>query len=137
MATRLSTTARNASANGVVDLLDAGAAAGEIEVRVGAQPATPQDAATGALLVTFTLADPAFGNAAVGVATLQGLPIAAVGVAAGNAGWFRAMDSDGNAVFDGSVTATGGGGQLELNTIAISNGLDVEITGGTYTQPMG
>lgn len=137
MATRLSTSARNASADAAVDLLDAGAGAGEIEVRTGAQPATPNTAPTGTLLLTFTLNDPAFGAAAAGVATLQGVPLAAVGAAAGDAGWFRAMDSNGNAVFDGSVTATGGGGQLELSTVAVSVGLDVEITAGTYTVPVG
>lgn len=36
---------------------------GTIEVRTGAQPATPATAATGTLLATLTFADPAFGAA--------------------------------------------------------------------------
>lgn len=47
MATRISTSARNAAADAVVDLLDAGSGAGYIEIRTGSQPATPNTAATG------------------------------------------------------------------------------------------
>jgi hypothetical protein len=36
---------------------------------------------------------------------------------------------------DGSVTATGAGGDLQLATTAISVGLTVDITGGTVTMP--
>jgi hypothetical protein len=136
MATRLPTASRNAACDAVVDLLDAGAGAGTIDVRVGAQPASANDAPTGTLLATFTLADPAFGGAALGVATLDATPVlATTGLAAGDAGWFRAKDSNGATVMDGSVTATGGGGQLELNTVTISVGLDLEITAGTVTMP--
>ncbi len=58
---RHSTAARNAAASAVVGLLDAGPAAGRIEIRSGTMPATPQTAATGTLLATVTLADPAAG----------------------------------------------------------------------------
>lgn len=136
MALRIATTARNAACDAIVDLLDAGSGAGTIDVRVGTQPTTPQDTATGTLLATFTLNDPAFGAAATGAATLDVDPaITTTGLAAGDAGWFRAKDSNGNAVLDGSVTATGGGGQLTLNTITVSIGLDLTITSGTATMP--
>jgi hypothetical protein len=138
MATRLATSARNASANAAVDLIDAGAGPGTVEIRTGAQPATPNTAASGTLLATATLNDPAFGDAVDGVNTLDVDPeVEATGVADGTAGWFRARDSAGNAVFDGAVTATGGGGQLELNTTTISVGVTVTITALTYTQPLG
>lgn len=136
MATRISTAARNAACNAVVDLVDAGSAAGEIEVRTGTQPATPNDAATGDLLLTFTLNDAAFGNAATGVATLDVDPaLTATGADDGTAGWFRLLDSDANAILDGSVTGEGGGGQLELSTTTVSVGLEVTITSGTVTMP--
>ena len=137
MATRIPNAVRSAACDAVVDRLDLGAAAATIDVRTGAQPATANDAATGTILATFTLADPAFGAAANGVATLLGVPIATTGLAAGTAGWFRALDSNANTVLDGSVTATGGGGQLELNTTTISVGVDVSITAGTVTMPGG
>lgn len=138
MALRIPTASRNAACDAVVDRLDAGAAAGTIDVRTGSQPASANDAATGTLLATFTLADPAFAAAVTGVADIDADPdLATTGVAAGTAGWFRAKDSDGNTVFDGAVTATGGGGELELSTTTISVGLDVFITAGTVTMPAG
>jgi hypothetical protein len=137
MATRLSTAARNAATNAVVDLLDAGSGAGVVEIRSGSQPATAQDAATGTLLATVTLSDPAFGSSSTGTASLAGVPLSGAGVANGTAGWARFKDSDGNVVMDGSVTATGGGGQIELATTTISTGLTVQITSLTYSTPAG
>lgn len=140
MAIRLPTGVRNAACDAVVDLLDAGTGAGTIEIRTGSQPASANDAATGTLLATVTLADPAFGSAGAatpGVATLAGTPRTATGAAAGTAGWFRAKDSSGATVLDGSVTVTGGGGDLEVNTVTVSVGVSVSITGGTVTMPAG
>lgn len=140
MAIRLPTGVRNAAADAVVDLLDAGSGAATMEIRTGSQPASANDAATGTLLATVTLADPAFGSAGSatpGVAALAGTPRTATGAAAGTAGWFRAKDSSGATVLDGSVTVTGGGGDLEVNTTVISVGVNVSITGGTVTMPAG
>lgn len=137
MTLRLATSARNAAADAIVDLLDAGAGAGKIEIRTGSQPATPNTAATGTVLSTVTLADPAFGAAASGTVTLAGTPLTDTGDADGTAGWFRAYDSNNNAVLDGSCTVTGGGGDLELATLTISTGVTFQITGGTLTMPVG
>jgi hypothetical protein len=59
------------------------------------------------------------------------------GVAAGTAGCYIVEDASGDNVFVGDVTATGGGGSLELATTTISVGLSVDITSFTYTQPAG
>lgn len=136
MATRLATAARNATTNAVVALVDADVGAGSIQIRTGAQPASANDPATGTLLATLTLADPSFGAAALGVATLDATPVlTTTGVAAGTAGWFRMLDNSGDTILDGAVTVTGGGGELELNTTTISIGVTVEITAGTLTTP--
>lgn len=140
MATRIPTAVRNAMVDAVVDRLDAGAGPGHVEIRVGAQPASANDAATGILLADVDLDDPAFGNAGAAVdgqAAAAGLPNESVGLADGDAGWFRAYDSNDVVVIDGDVTATGGGGDMELNTIAISTGVAFEITSWTITQPAG
>jgi hypothetical protein len=136
MTLRISTTARNAAADAVVDLVDAGAAAGTLKIYTGAQPATANTAPSGTLLATVTLVDPAFGNAATGTAAAAD-PAAVTGAAAGTAGWFRVADSNGNTVFDGAVTATGGGGELELATTTISVGVTVDISALTITMPAG
>lgn len=136
MAFRLAAGSRSAAADAVVDRLDAGSGPGTIEVRTGAQPASPAAAATGTLLLTFALNDPAFGDAATGVATLDVDPaLAATGVAAGDAGWFRAKDSNGTVVFDGACGTSGA--ELNLSTVTVSVGLVVTITSGSYTQPQG
>lgn len=137
MSTRIPTASRNAAAGGVVALLDAGSGPGYIEVRVGAQPATANDAATGAVLATIPLGDPSFdtaGTAGPGISTAEAIAVS-TGSGDGTAGWFRAYDSDDTPVIDGSVTVTGGGGDMQLNTIAISTGVDFAITAWTVTMP--
>lgn len=132
---RHSTAARNAAASAVVGLLDAGPAAGRIEIRSGTMPATPQTAATGTLLATVTLADPAAGAPATGAATIAD-PAAVTGVADGTATWARFLDSAGGVVMDCDVTATGGGGALTLSTVTISAGVTVDLGAITYTVPV-
>jgi hypothetical protein len=140
MATRISTSARTAAASAIAALVDGGSAAGHIRIYTGTQPATPDTAPSGTLLADFTLSDPAFA-VATGVATLDVTPaVIATGAAAGTAGWFRVLDStqsagSGLGVYDGSVTATGGGGDLTLATTTVSVGLSVEITAATLTMP--
>lgn len=136
MATRLPTASRNAAASAIAVLTDAGVGAGTIDIRTGAQPANANDAATGTLLATFTLADPAFTGPVAGVMTLDATPVlSTTGVASGTAGWFRMFDSTGATVLDGAVSTVGA--ELNLNTTSISIGLTVEITSGNITMPAG
>lgn len=118
------TATRTAVADTVVDRIDAGSGAGKIVIRSGTS-----------VLATVILADPAFGNAASGVAALLGVPLDDASTGSGDADNFLAQDSDGNTVFAGSVTATGGSGDLTLNTITIVAPELVTITGGAYTAP--
>lgn len=136
MATRIPNATRTAGVNAVTARLDGGAAAGYVQIRTGAQPADANDAASGTLLATITLNDPAFAGATNGVAAADVSPaLTAAAVASGNAGWFRGYDSNDATVIDGSVTATGGGGDMQLNTIALVNAVDVTITSWTITFP--
>ena len=134
MALTLPAAVRTAQCKALADRLDAGAGAGTIKIYTGSKPATADDTATGTLLATVTLIKPAFGAPSSGVANLAD-PAAVTAVASGTAGWFRAADSTGATVMDGTVTATGGGGDLTLSTTSITTGLQVDITGGTLTQP--
>ena len=131
--TTISTAARNAAADGVVGLLDGGAGAGYIEVRDGTQPATPNDAATGTLLATLTLSDPAFGAAATGTATANAITDDTSADASGTATWFRGYDSTGVAVIDGSAGTSGT--DLILDDAAIVAGGVVAINSWTVTMP--
>lgn len=138
MAIRINTAARNAAADAVADLVSG---PGRIRIYSGTQPATPATAPPGTLLAEFTLSDPAFAAASGGSAALDVSPaLTDEGLAAGTAGWFRILDSTeaagtGLGVIDGSVTATDGGGDMTLNTVAISVGVSVEITSGSITMP--
>ena len=63
MAITLSTAARNAAANAVVDLVDAGSGAGKLVIMTAGDVE----------VATLTFSDPAFGNAASGTATASAI----------------------------------------------------------------
>jgi hypothetical protein len=131
---RLATAARNAAADAVVDLFDAGAGAGTVKIYTGSQPTTANDTETGTLLATITLIDPAFGAASTGVATGSD-PVSVNASATGTAGWWRGEDSTGANIMDGDCTATGGGGSMTLSTTSLVSGSPVDITSFTVTMP--
>lgn len=119
------TALRNTLANAAVDALDAAATAGKLVIRDGTT-----------VLATVVLDDPAFDAAAAGVAALAGVPLDEASVATGDADNFLATDGDDNLCWSGSVTATGGGGDLTLDTVTVSSiGQVVTITGLSYTAP--
>lgn len=137
MAFTISSAARNAAVNAVAALPDAGAGAATIKIYTGSQPAGP-DSSIGSvtLLATFTLNKPAYGSASSGSASLSVSPaISTTAVASGTAAWCRVADSTSAGVMDGAVTATGGGGFLEISTTAISSGVTLNLTGGTLSIP--
>lgn len=136
MTLRSSVAVRNAACDAAVDLVDAGAAAGVLKVYTGAQPATPATAATGTLLATLTFSDPAFGAASAGTAVAAAISDDLAVDATGTAGWFRIEDSDGNALFDGSVGLTGSGADLEFDAVGWVAGGIVSITSLQITFPM-
>lgn len=97
----------------------------------GTRPATGGTATT--KLAEFTLGTPFSGAAAAAVLSPT-LPANTTGLAAGTATWGRIVKSDGTThVADFSVTATGGGGDCQLNTTTISIGVTVSITAFTIT----
>lgn len=84
-------------------------------------------------VVDFDLQDPAFGAAAAGVITLQGVPIASTASASGDVDNAQLLDQDGATVLSCSVTGTGGGGDIEVSNVSIANGQDCSLTSLTYT----
>lgn len=138
MAIIISTAARNMAADAALALIDGGDGDGILRIYDGSRPAGPGTAvSTQNLLAEVTLNSPAFGSADNGVATLDATSLSTTGITNGTATWFRVLDADEVAVLDGSVSATGGGGDLQLNTTTISTGLTVEITNGSITMPSG
>lgn len=137
----LSNAAAIAALNAVVDLIDGGSGAGLVRIYSGTEP-TDADTALGAqvLLAEITLADPAFGAASDdspgAIAAANGLPVTDTAAnATGTASFFRVVDSNGNVIMQGDVTATGGGGDMEINSVSIVAGAAVRITAFNATMP--
>jgi hypothetical protein len=87
------------------------------------------------ILVTFVLANPAFGAAASGVITAASTPIAATAGASGTADNFLIRDRANATAISGSVTATGGGGDITVSNTSIANGQNCSLDSLTYTAP--
>lgn len=117
---------RNAACNAVVDLIDVGAtdANGDIVIRD----------AVDAEVATLAFANPAFGDAAAGVATANAIAddTSATG---GTADDFIFQDRNNAEVLQGSVTVTAGGGDLELSSVVIGVSDTVSISSFTVTMP--
>ena len=133
MTVRVNTPTRTAIVAAVLAQLDADAGPSKAEIRSGSQPAAATDAASGTLLATVVFADPA-GTVANGVLTFTD-PAAVTAVAAGTATWARLLDNSGDTILDCTVSATGGGGELQLATTSITVGLSVDITAFSITAP--
>ena len=133
MAVNWSATMRNALLNTWETTLGT-----SIRVRIysGSKPATVGTAASGDLLVEYTLASDWAAAAASGAKTLNSLPVAGTATETGTAGYYRLVASDGTTVHEqGTVTATGGGGDMTISNTSITDGQTVNITGYTITAP--
>jgi hypothetical protein len=131
MAVTLPPALRNARAAVVLGAVDAGTGPGVLELRDGTRPASPTDTATGTLIVTLTLADPAF-PAPTAKDTDANTVAQVQAAAAGTPTWGRVKDSDGVAVFDESV-----GGGITITPATLEAGQDVDLTLLRWTEPDG
>ena len=131
MGLTLTTAARNAACNGVVDLIDTGTGTAKVQIS-----STIDDYVGAELLAEINLPNPSFSASATGVSTLQGTPLSdTTANNTGTAAFFQIIDRDGTQVFKGTVTATAGGGDIELDSTSIVAGGTVTITSGTVTMP--
>ncbi len=132
MATRTAVAARNASLSAMNTRL----ANSIIRIYTGAQPATPETAASGTLLAELTHGATA-GSVTGGVWTASAITGDSAANASGTAGWFRKFQSDGTTVeYDGAVGEGGSGAEMILSDTDIVVGGAVNITSDTYTLPM-
>lgn len=97
----------------------------------GSQPATGGAATT--LLAELTCNATFAPGASGGTLTLNAITADSSANASGTATWFRIVASDGTThVLDGTVTATSGGGDMELSSTSIAAGDSVSITSATF-----
>ncbi len=128
----LTVSAAATQAMGVALASDIGAGA-IVEIRSGAKPATPETAASGTLLVSLPISGSFTSTAGVLTAADPG---AVTPAAAGTAGHFRIKTSGGTAKLDGTVTATGGGGDMQAGSTTITMGVLVDLGVITINVPV-
>lgn len=119
--------------NAKLDAITTFAAGGALlRIYAGTRPATGGTATT--LLAQLTCGTPFAAAASGGVLTLNAITEDSSADATGTASWFRIVKADGTTIVaDGSVTATGGGGDLQLNTVSLVAGGPVQITSASIT----
>lgn len=127
MAIELSTELRTARA-GVIETTIG--ASPTLEIRTGAVPASPATADSGTLLVDIDLPSDWLAAASSGSVAKAGT-WEGVGVAAGDAGHFRIKDSGGDVHIQGTITASEGGGDMELVNVNIA--VDQTVTVSSFT----
>ena len=63
-------------------------------------------------------------------------PASVTPVANGTAGYFRVATSGGTGIIDGTVTATGGGGDMQLGSTTIATGTPLDLGVPSFTVPV-
>lgn len=129
---RLSTAARNAGCDAIVDLIDP-SGPGTVTIRTGAQPTNVGDGESGILLGTLTFSATAFGAASTGVATAASITSDTNADASGTAGHFRIFR---NAGIHSDGTCGQGAGDLSFDNNVIVAGGTIAISSMTITVPI-
>lgn len=105
-----------------------------LEIRTGAPPANCATADSGSVLATLNLPSDWMAAASGGTKAKSGTWQDASADATGSAAHFRIKDSGGTTChIQGTVTATGGGGDLTVDNVSFATGQSFTITGFTLT----
>ncbi len=131
MAFQFSTTARNAALDAIETAIGTSAV---LKIRTGTVPADCGTADAGSVLATLTLPSDWLAAASGGSKSKSGTWEDASADATGTAGHFRIYANDGTTVhMQGTITATGGGGDMTLDNTSIASGQQVTITSFTLS----
>jgi len=129
MAYQFSTAARNAALDAIETAIGTSPT---LEIRSGAAPATCATAASGTVLATMVLPSDWMAAAASGAKDKLGTWQDTSADAAGTAGHFR-INQGATCHWQGTVTATAGGGDLTLDNIVLAVSQTVTITAMAMT----
>lgn len=131
MTIQLSTTVRNAR----LDVIESTIGTSPIlRIRTGAQPANCAASRSGTVLATVNLPSDWMQAASGGSKALSGTWQDASADASGTAAHFEIMDSTGTTChMQGSVSATGGGGDLQVDNVVFAAGQQVTVTAFSLT----
>lgn len=131
MAFQFSTASRNAALDALETAIGTGAI---LKIRTGAAPANVAAAASGTVLATLTLPSDWLSAASGGSKSKSGTWEDLSADATGTAGHFEITASDGTTRhIQGTVTATGGGGDMTVDNTSIASGQSVTVSSFTLT----
>jgi hypothetical protein len=131
MTIQLSTTVRNARLDAIETAIGATAV---MRIRTGAQPADCAQADSGTLLAELTLPSDWLAAAAAGAKAKSGTWQDASANGTGTAAHFRIYESTGTTChLQGSITITGGGGDMEVDNTSFAAGQQFTVTSFTLT----
>lgn len=130
MALQFSVAVRNARLDTVETTIGASPT---LEIRTGAPPANCAAADTGTVLATIALPADWMAAASAGAKALLGTWQDAAADAAGTAGHFR-IKAGVTCHIQGTVTVTGGGGDMTVNNTSFGVGQVFDVTGFTLTE---
>jgi hypothetical protein len=131
MAIKMSVTVRNARLDAIETAIGTGAV---LKIRSGSVPTNIADADSGTVLATLTLPSDWMAAASSGSKAKSGTWQDASADATGTAGHFRLYASDGTTQhMQGTVTATGGGGDMEVDNTSFASGQSFTVTTFTLT----
>ena len=131
MALQYSVAVRNAKLDAVESTIGASAV---LKLRTGAQPADCAAADSGTVVATLTLPSDWMAAASSGSKAKAGTWEDTSADNAGTVAHFRLYASDGTTCHaQGTVTNTGGGGDMTLDNVAVNSGQAITITGFTLT----
>jgi hypothetical protein len=131
MTMQLSIAVRNARLDAIETAIGVSAV---MKIRTGAAPADCGTADSGTVVATLSLPSDWMANAATGSKAKSGTWQDTSADAAGTAAHFRIYASDGTTChWQGTVTATGGGGDLTVDNTVFASGQSFTVTGFTVT----
>lgn len=131
MAVQLSTAVRNARLDAIETTVGTSAV---MKIRSGAQPATVATADSGTVLATLSLPSDWLAAASSGSKAKSGTWEDTSADATGTAAHFRIYASDGTtAHIQGSVTATGGGGDMTVDNTSFAAAQPFTVTSFSLT----
>lgn len=135
MALQFSTAVRNARLDAIETAIGA---SGVLKIRTGAVPANCAAADAGTVVATIALPADWMNAAAAASKTLSGTWSDLAADNAGTAGHFRVYANDGvTCHIQGTVTATGGGGDMELDNTVFAAGQAFSVTSFTINEANG
>ena len=106
-----------------------------LELRTGSVPANCAASDSGTLLISYSLASDWAAAASSGSKALNDVPLTGSAIATGTAGHFRLKNSAGSTCHaQGTITATGGGGDMTVDNTSIASGQTVNVTSLTFAQ---